>query len=80
MPKASRIHSNIGDIMLHMMNPQISCKMSKLISSFLKSYVIMVSLRQGIVFHNFHFNFSIQETYKYFFSSVLLLLLVHIYQ
>ena len=34
--------------MLLMMNPQILCKMSKLISSFLKSFVILVSLRQGI--------------------------------
>ena len=50
MPKAFRVPSNIRDNMLLMMNPQISCKTSKLISSFLKSFVIMVSLRQGIVF------------------------------
>ena len=36
MPKAFKVPSNIRDNMLFMMNPQILCNMSKLISSFLK--------------------------------------------
>ena len=44
--------------MLFVMNPQIFCKMSKLITGFLKDFVIMVSLRQNIVFPQFYLNFK----------------------
>ena len=50
MPKAFSVPFNIRDNMLSVINAQILCKMLKLISSFLKSFVIMVSLGQGIVF------------------------------
>ena len=45
MPKTFRVLSYVRDYMLFMMSPQISCKTSKFITGFLKSLVIMISLR-----------------------------------
>jgi len=50
-------HYEVCTLQINNNNPQISCQTLKLISSFLKILLVMVSLRYSITFHNFHFNF-----------------------